>query len=478
MMACFSSVSFAHKEPVNIIFLLADDHRWDRFGFMGHKWLKTPNLDQLAGEGVVFTQGYHAAPICKPARVSIMLGQYLNTHLGGFDKPSDWTITNDEFSSSYPSIMKQAGYYTGFVGKFGFPVSEIKEKNVAYPNGIRDYKSQLWLQEKYLPKAAFDYWYGKAGQGKYAIDGEHGTKVRMDRALDFIAQAKEKQQPFMLSLSFKAPHSPYQPSEKWRKYYQNITIPVPELSSSRDFAALPNVVKENYRGAKGYGKAYQKSMRGYYGLISGVDEQVGRLRQGLEQLGLADNTVIIYSSDNGYFAGSRGLKGKDLLYRESVRAPLIIYSPKLDKNLQSRFEPGLFSTVDFAPTMLDMAGIKAPEKMQGLSLLPLLNQEKQQVNEVVFSENNFANFQAFDNGSTKNKKTGTVRAKAVQNTRYRYIRFHETTPVIEQLFDIQADPNELSNLTENIEYKQVLDTMRRHLVEFVQKTKAQRVESL
>lgn len=104
MMTCFSSMSFANKSPVNIIFLLADDHRWDRFGFMGHKWLQTPHLDKLANDGVAFTQGYHAAPICKPARVSIMLGQHLNTHLGGFDKPSDWTVTYDEFNYSYPSL--------------------------------------------------------------------------------------------------------------------------------------------------------------------------------------------------------------------------------------------------------------------------------------------------------------------------------------------------------------------------------------
>jgi arylsulfatase A-like enzyme len=468
-----SSFSYAEEKPANIIFLLADDHRWDRFGFMGHKWLKTPNLDQLAGEGVVFTQGYHAAPICKPARASIMLGQYLNTHMSGFDKPSDWVVTYDEFEHSYPSVMRKAGYYTGFVGKFGFPVSDIKEKNVAYIEGKRSTASQLWLNDKYLPKKQFDYWYGKAGQGQYSIDGEHGTKVRMDHALDFIQQAQKGSQPFMLSLSFKAPHAPYQPSDKWRRYYSNITIPDAELSSPEHHETLPNIVKSNYRGSKGYGKAYQKSMRGYYGLISGIDEQVGRLRTELKQMGLAENTIIIYSSDNGYFTGSRGLKGKELLYRESVRAPLIIYSPQLPKAQQSRVEQGLFSTIDFAPTLLDMAGIKAPNQMQGVSLLPLLTQQQTQVNKVVFSENNFSSFQAVHT-NTDTEQSETVRAKAVQNSRYRYIRYHETNPVIEQLFDVLADPDENNNLADNIEYKKVLNEMRGQLSGFVAKTQAQR----
>lgn len=469
-----SSCCSANDKPINIIFLLADDHRWDRFGFIGHKWLKTPHLDQLANDGVVFTQGYHAAPICKPARASIMLGQYLNTHMSGFDQPSDWVVSHDEFEHSYPSIMRKAGYYTGFVGKFGFPVSEIKEKNVAYINGKRSTASQLWLQDKYLPKNQFDFWYGKAGQGQYKINGEHGTKVRMDHALEFIHQANSKQQPFMLSLSFKAPHAPYQPSAKWKKYYANITIPDAELSRREDSEALSKVIKENYRGSKGYGKAYQKSMRGYYGLISGIDEQVGRLRDELTQLGIADNTILIYSSDNGYFTGSRGLKGKELLYRESVRAPLIIYSPSLSKAQQSRIESGLFSTVDFAPTMLDMAGIKAPKQMQGVSLLPLLTQQKSQVNKVVFSENNFSSFQAVHTGDKKAEQSETVRAKAVQNSRYRYIRFHETKPVVEQLFDILADPNESINLADNIEYKKVLAEMRKQLADFVHITEENR----
>src|SRR4030042_1397915 len=149
----------------NIIFLLTDDQRWDAMGFMGNEHVITPNLDYLAGQSVSFTNAYHVAPICHPSRSSIMTGKYLGTHGSGFERPTDYVITKEEFYSSYPALLQKAGYYNGFIGKFGFAVSKDSEKIL---------NRGLWGREEYMPKNYFDVWNGFTGQGKYR-PGKDGT---------------------------------------------------------------------------------------------------------------------------------------------------------------------------------------------------------------------------------------------------------------------------------------------------------------
>ncbi|MHC4220832.1 MAG: sulfatase-like hydrolase/transferase [Planctomycetota bacterium] len=472
-----SSAAKSVERP-NIIFLLADDQRWDRFGFMGNDWLQTPHLDKLAKDGVYFENAYHASPICQPARASIMLGQYVNTHFCGFDRPAVYSITSDEFSRSYPAVLRKAGFYTGFVGKFGFPVAEQKVMHVTYVNGRNMRETQFWKKDEYMPVDQFDVWSGFSGQGSYqGPGGKHGTEHRGDQAIAFIDQAEKQNKPFCLSVSFKAPHGPFEPSKKWDDHYSNVTIPIPENAADEDHERLPDVVKTKYRGRGGLKDKYQSSMQKYHGLISGIDDVVGRIREKLSQLGIADNTVIIYSSDNGYFCQSKKLHGKSLLYRESVRAPLFIYDPRLGENKKHRKVKGLASTIDFAPTMLELAGIKAPASMQGKSLLPLIAGDKEQIHDAVFSENNFATFSPMlsdisDDQDRRNFQT--VRSKSVRTPQYKYIRYYETDPIVEELWDIEKDPLEKQNLAANRQYQKVLNQMRQRCDKFITETKAQR----
>lgn len=469
--------AFSGDRP-NIIFLLTDDQRWDTFGFMGNKTIITPNCDKLAAEGVVFENTLHATPICQPSRASIQLGQYLNTHRCGFDAPTQNSISQQEWMKSFPVLLRESGYFTGFVGKFGYPVSAQKTKNrvnedLAIDKGV---DSQLWKREECMPKDSYDRWLGFPGQGTYHVNGKHGTEDRGDKAIAFIRAAANQKAPFALQVSFKAPHSPFSPAPEFLAMYENTNIPRHDNDLEEAFERLPEVVRTKYRGRKGYvgDEAFQNFITRYYALITGVDHVVGRIREELKSLGLDENTIIIYSSDNGYFCGSKQLSGKDLLYEESIKAPLIIYDPRQPASAGITKRQGITSTIDIAPTILGYAGLKAPSSMQGKSLLPLVSGTKNQVHKAVYGENNFANFSPVIsdfNDPAERDAFSSVRSKYVRTPQFKYIRYHECTPVVEELWKITKDPQEKINLVGNPEYSSVLKKMRKMLDKFETSTR-------
>ena len=479
--ACYGSGLFSNKSAKstkpNIIFLLADDQRWDTMGCYGNKHIITPNMDKLAADGVLFENVYHASPICQPSRASIMTGRYLASHRCGFDRPTTFAITKAEFADSYPVGLRKAGYRTCFVGKFGFPVADEKVLNIEfpYPSGKRNYRTGLWKMSKYMPSGEFDRWNGFAGQGKYDTDKGHLTEVNANYACQFIADTKKSHpdKPFCLSVSFKAPHGPFQPMSKYRKLYDDKDIPRYSNDGVDYFNKLPKVVREQYRGRKGVGK-FSNFIKNYYALITGIDAALGQIRDELKKQGLDKNTVIIYSSDNGFFCGSKRLRGKDLLYEESVRAPLLYYDPRAKALRGGSKIAGLVSIVDFAPTILELGGVNKPRSMHGVSFLPLVNGSKTKVRKSTFSENNFASFRtaaedAKDDAEREEIfKKGTVRSKCVRTERYKYIRYHETKPLIEELWDIQKDPLELNNLVNDSSHAAVLALMRQKCDEYIQ----------
>lgn len=470
---CFVSfVKGYTQEKPNIIFLLTDDQRWDCFGFNNPE-VKTPNCDKMAQEGIVFSNTYHAVPICQPSRASIQLGRYVGAHMCSFSKPSDYTISEAEYQNSYPALLREAGYFTGFVGKFGFPVSKNKEKNVDYVDGKRITDSQKWKIDEYMPAGYFDVWNGFSGQGQYNMYGDKGhlTKVNGDLAIDFIQTAKKQDKPFCLSVSFKAPHSPHNYVDaRFKEWFENVEISRMENDGQEFHDLLPEVVKKEYRGRHGYtnDEGYQKFIKAYYGLISGVDDVVGRIREELKKQGLEENTIIIYTSDNGYFCGSKGLSGKDLLYEESMRAPLIVFNPSLKNESRGKKINELVSVVDFAPTILDLCGVKAPAIIQGKSFKSMIYGKEKPFRDFVFAENNFdmykpssVNGELDEEGIKALKARGTVRSQVIRTKEYKYIRYFETEPMVEELWNIKKDPLELENLAKNPGFSSVLDEMRK-----------------
>ncbi|MGC9328068.1 MAG: sulfatase family protein, partial [Candidatus Hinthialibacter sp.] len=344
------------KRP-NIIMILTDDQRWDSMGCMGNPIIHTPNLDRMASEGVLFRNHFSTTSICMSSRASIFTGLYTCCHqIDLFSKP----LAPEIFANSYPALLRKAGYRTAFVGKWG----------LGGP----------------LPEEDFDYFQGFSGQGQYFLDQDgrevHLTGVIGQQACDFLKTCANSQKPFCLSLSTKAPHvqdghpDPFRYDPQYKDLYQDDEIPEPETADPKYYDALPDFIR-NSEGRTRWTRRfstpelYQHSVKNYYRLITGVDAIVGKIRAQLESLNLADNTVIIYTSDQGFFLGEHGLAGKWLMHEESIRAPLIIYDPRLPR--QNRGERSAMTlNIDFAPTLMDLAGIDIPSNIQGQSLTPLL----------------------------------------------------------------------------------------------------------
>ncbi|WP_305768621.1 sulfatase-like hydrolase/transferase [Candidatus Epulonipiscium viviparus] len=492
----------------NIIFMLTDDQRYDTMGFMGSTQVYTPNLDKLAAEGSKFSNVFHVAPICMPSRASMQLGKYISQHNCGFDLPTDYTVTTKEYQESYPVLLRKNGYFTGFIGKFGFPVTDEKKHNATRnidPTSSNDdpyYKlsNQLELKEIAMPSNEFDVWYGFTGQGGYFPNKEnkfngyenkfgddHLTMFNAHQAEDFLEQAAASGKPFSLSLSFKAPHRPHTASNKWKKYYENITINRMPNDKPEYFAVLPEVVRTHSRNAAEYwgsekmerspGMAgrgawkdeavFQHDFKNYYGLISGVDEAVGVIRAKLDELGIADNTIIIYTSDNGYFCGSKQLGGKELLYEESIKAPLIVFDPRHKKD---QWIDGLVSTVDICPTILDFSGLKKTADMYGSSIIPLINGQEKEIHTAVYGENDFNdNYVDIDNHPSP-ENYQSIHSKYVRTHDYKYVRYQLCHPIIEEMWNMKEDPLETNNLVGNPEYQEQLNKMRALLDKFIEET--------
>lgn len=483
----------------NIIFFLTDDQRYDTFGFMGHSQVFTPNIDKLASESAKFNNAFHVAPICMPSRASMQLGKYIAQHNCGFDLPTDYTITTEEYQHSYPVLLRQNGYFTGFIGKFGFPIANVKAHNGTreiHPNSLPEdpyYKPTRNFSEEALAPQYFDVWNGSPSNLKYFPDKEnkfngyenqwnddHLTMFNAHQADAFLEKAADSGKPFMLSVSFKAPHRPHTASPKWVQFYKDMTIKRMDNDKPEYFAVLPEVVRTHSRNADEYwgghrytrkawndDATFQHDFRNYYGLISGVDEAVGSIRHKLDELGLAENTIIIYTSDNGYFCGSKQLGGKELLYEESIKAPLIIYDPR---SKVGKWVDGLVSTVDICPTILAYAGLSKTDEMFGDSVISLIDGQKEEIHDAVYGENDF-NDNYLDIGHHPNPENyQSIHSKYVRTKNFKYVRYHLCHPIVEEMWDIHNDPLETTNLVNNPEYRTTLNEMRNLLDTFISET--------
>jgi len=423
----------AQDQQPNIVFLLTDDQRWDAMGCAGNPIIQTPEMDRLAAGGTRFTNCFITTPICCASRASILTGQYTATHgIDDFRTP----LSAEQFQRTYPAILRGAGYYTGFVGKWG----------IGGP----------------LPEDAFDAFNGFSGQGLYFPDKndpeKHLTSVIGGQAADFIESAPADR-PFCLSVSFKAPHVQDQDPRQFlydpalEDLYADDTIPVKEKMGEEYFERLPDFLKTS-EGRKRWKRRfatpemYQESVKGYYRLITGVDRAIAQVREALEEAGVADNTIIVFTSDHGFFLGEWGLAGKWLMYEESIRAPLIIHDPRRDDG--GRTIDAMALNLDFAPTMLNMAGVEPPEGMEGESLLPLMNDEAVDWRDEWFFEHHFG----------ENRDYPIPASEGVRTERYSYIRYINYDPVHEELYDIQKDPEQLHNLAGDEAHADTLELMR------------------
>lgn len=430
----------------NIVFLLTDDQRWDTMGCSGNHFINTPNLDALANDGIRFTNSFVTTPICCTSRASILTGQYAQRHgIHGFEAD----LSPKQFSNTYPAILRKAGYRTGFIGKYGVGVN--------------------------MPESEFDVWNGIAGQPTYEhtdSDGnyKHLTSIMADQSIDFIKSSK-KQQPFCLSISFKAPHVQDSDPRQFiydkalEDMYKDVQIPLPETADDKFLKALPDFLQDERSEARkrwhrrfATAKQHQESLKGYYRLVTGLDIALGRIRKQLEAGGLADNTIIIFMSDNGFFLGEKGLAGKWYPMEESIRVPLLIYDPRLNNSRRGKTISQMALNIDIAPTILDMAGEKIPECMQGASLTALMKSKSTNWRDHFLIEHHF-------------EYEPIVKNEAIRTEKWKFSRYLTKSQPYEQLHNIQEDPKEIYDLAKDEKYAPILKQLRSQLDELIKKSK-------
>lgn len=416
----------------NLLFIITDDQRFDMMGIVRPE-LKTPTMDQLARSGSRFTHGFVTTPICAASRASFLTGAVERTHEYTFGTPplaQEWT------DNSYPVLLREAGYRTGMVGKFGV--------NTDIPADS--------LFDVFEPFAAHPYM-------RETEDGSirHLTDITTDRAIAFL-QDSTATGPFALTLSYNAPHADDADERQfiWPEItnglYQDLDLSAPPLSEPSFFQSLPLfLAEESLNRIRWYWRfdtpeKAEQMTKGYYRMISGVDAGISRVMDTLRSSGQLENTVVIFMGDNGYFLGERGYAGKWSPHELSIRVPLIIHDPRPGPSAGLVDEPSL--NIDIAPTLLDLAGIPIPASMQGRSLVSLIREDAPEDWRTEFFVEHL-----FDHPDIP-------KHEGVRGPRYKYARYFEQDPVYEVLYDLVSDPIEANNLAGEPAMLPVLEDMR------------------
>ena len=503
------SIGLEAQRP-NIIFILTDDQSYGMLGCTGNEIVQTPQIDRLASEGILFDNAHITSAICTPSRVSILLSQFERKH--GVNFNSGTSVSEEAWNKSYPMVMREAGYYTGWIGKNHVPV------------GVGGYQSGVM-------ERSFDYWY--AGHGHLSFypkdrhkifeDAHADTQVevieegvedfletnerRLEGAIRFL-ESRPTSQPFMLSINFNLPHSngtgtmKLRPEDDtiYKTLYRDKNIPLPPHYTPKADIITPKLPADLFKTESrqtSYDfvdteESVKERIIRQLQSMTGIDRLVGNLRVKLKEMDLSDNTIIIFTSDHGLFMGEFGLGGKALCYEKTTRIPLIIYNPKWSTELKGR-SMALVQSIDIAPTILTMAGLEIPETYQGKDLLPLITREVNSIRQFLFTENLWSTH------------FGNPRCESVQDREWKYIRYYKNenipalkkieaakqlginpnkvlykvndsdmviyryfvdaplqgeVPVYEELYHLKRDPMEVNNLFYNLENESILKRLR------------------
>lgn len=461
------SCSSGGRRRPNILYVMTDDQTVNEMSCYGNTILKTPNMDRLANEGFRFENCFVTNSLCAPSRATVLSGAYSHIHgIRGNSEKRDAIERMDPTLPTYPQLLQQAGYRTAMIGKWHLPHDPV----------------------------GFDYWNILPGQGVYfdpdfIENGErkkipgYATDITTDIALDFLRKTGD--QPFCLVYQHKAPHRPFTPAPRHAKMFDDVELPYPEtfdddfttrkvareaedmrldISLAPDYKDLP----PNLSPAERKRWIYQRFVKDRYRSIYGVDENLGRVLEYLDQNKLADDTLIIYTSDNGFFLGEYGWYDKRFMYEPSLRIPLVIRYPRLGK--PGRVIPQMAVNIDFAPTMLDFAGVEIPSTMQGRSLRPVLE------GNVPADWRKSVYYAYYDNSWALHGLGKEAQAdpsfeyltphrvgphRGVRTDRYTLIHYYGDD--YWELFDLQNDPHQLRNVYSDPGYVAVVPELKQEL---------------
>lgn len=418
--ASVQATTSADDSKPNVVLILADDHHFRALGAAGNPEIHTPNLDRLARQGTRFTNCHVTNPICTPSRATILTGQYgFRNGVVFFGQPIR------EQSITWPQLLKQQGYTLGYTGKwhnnkrpsdFGFDVMKHTFLGGMY-----------WFHSIEVVDREDDQ--------KRIID-RNPTEVFGEAAVDFVMSNPDK--PFGLFLSFTAPHDPRHPPEEYEVLYPPESISLPEnFMQEPKFDPLTLTIRDERLEDRPFDPTeIRREIGRYYAMITHMDDQIGLLVNALEKTGQIDNTYILFAGDNGLALGSHGLLGKQTMYEEGLRVPLIVHGPGVQ---QGKTCDALVDLMDLMPSICDIGGAPLPDNVDGMSLKPLW--EGRRIRE---RDSHFCHYEDL--------------FRMVKDDRYKYIRHLRTGR--EELFDLQQDPYELNDLVESTDHRVIRERLR------------------
>ncbi|WBL24965.1 sulfatase family protein [Zunongwangia sp. HGR-M22] len=470
----------ATKKRPNIVFIISDDHAYQAISSYGGRLAEiapTPNIDRISEEGMRFNNALVTNSICGPSRATILTGKY--SHKNGF---VDNTIgTKFDFSQqTFGELLQQAGYKTGVLGKLHLGTTPTKGFDyIDILPGQGSYYNPTFVNE----------------EGQYQVEG-YATEIITDKAIEWMDGVKNDEEPFMLFLGHKSPHRPWQPGPNELGMYEGVEIPEPETlfddySGNREVAALNYMsisdamkmeqdikitdqpqagfnekqqkawdsiydpIIKKFRNDKPTGKdltrfKYQRYMRDYLASVAGVDKGVGKVLDYLKEAGLDENTIVIYTSDQGFYLGEHGWFDKRWMYKESLKTPLLVKWP--GKVKAGTVNNDLVSNLDFAETFLDIAETKIPDDMQGRSLVPVLEGNTPED----WRDAHYYHY--YEHPSEHNVR----RHYGITTDKYKLIHFYYDMDVWE-LYDLEKDPNEMQNVYGDPAYDEVKKELHKRL---------------
>ncbi len=468
------------QDPPNILFIMSDDHAWQAISAYGSDRNVTPNIDRIARNGITFDRYYVENAICAPSRAAILTGMFSEHH----GVPTNSEVF-DGAQPTFPALARESGYQTALVGKW-----HLKSE----PVGFDHYERLIGQGPYYRPRMIRN--------GEEVVHPGYTTDVITDLAVDWLEDGRDRSKPFVLMVQHKAPHREWMPGPDHLEDMVGIDLPepatlfddysgrgsastmqemtikdhlrpmdlklempdwmmrmTPEQRAAWDAAYEPR--NEAFRALELTGMdlirwKYQRYAKDYLRCIASVDDSVGRILDTLEAQGLADDTIVIYTSDQGWYLGEHGWYDKRWMYEESFRTPLLLSWPGV-------VEPGrrtelLSQNIDLAPTFLEIIGVEAPPRMQGRSLLPVLEAaDDAEVEDIGWRDALYYRYYE-SQGPHKVPKHEGVRTR-----RYKLMVFPELNEV--ELYDLEVDPDELHSLDSNPAYAAIRSRLEDLLVE-------------
>jgi arylsulfatase A-like enzyme len=429
--------------PPNVVFILTDDQRWDALGIAGHPHLKTPNIDRLAKEGLYFRNAFCTTSLCSPSRASILSGLYGHSH-GVTNNFTEYPTS----LASFPKQLQKAGYKTAYIGKW----------HMGEDNDER--------------RPGFDYFVTHKGQGKYFdtefnLDGRerkvlpgYYTHVVTDLASAWLKE-RTKGEPFLLMVGHKAPHSFYTPEAKYADSFKDVDVRYP--ATAFHLQDKPKWIEQRLRTWHGiYGplfefrkkfpddrpeavKDFAAMTRAYWATIRSVDDSVGVLYRQLKEMGELDNTLFIFTADNGLLNGEHGMVDKRTMHEPSIRVPLVVRYPWLTPADKPKVIERMVLTLDFAPTIVELCGAPSMGDVHGMSWVKLARGDESGWRTRWYYEYNY-----------EKQFPYTPNVRGVRTDEWKYVHYPHGDGSADrhkaELYDLKNDPGETTNLIDRPEY--------------------------